>query len=131
MVTPAFLGAKLADIGLVTIYYFVFGLAVSWGLDRFLGTFDPEDYKKTSLAKLAAEILMHLFILGIIGYFLRNLISEIPSPVEGFGGFEHRLLKEIDGGVVLPFVLLFWQRNLNDKIIYFKERIFPTPNAKA
>jgi hypothetical protein len=43
--------------------------------------------------------------------------------LEGLGGFRHAQLKEIDGGVILSFILIFFQSNLNDKITYFNRRV--------
>ena len=118
-----FLTAKIIDIGLVTVYYFVFGFLISWGLDSLLGQFNEDDYENKSIAELAIGILLQLFLLGVVIYALRNIVGAIPYPFEGFGGYEHARLKELDGGVVLAFVVIFFQKNLNDKIIYLKKRI--------
>jgi hypothetical protein len=127
MPSGPFLIAKIADIGMVTIYYFMFGLAGAMLLDHILGRFDPEDYKDKTDMALFLEIVAHVFAMGVLAYIIRNIIHMIPFPFEGFGGFAHKRLKEIDGGVVLPFVLLLFQRNLNEKVVYLKERWVPTP----
>jgi len=122
MPTP-FITAKIIDIGLVTVYYFVFGLLFSWGIDSLLGKFEEENYKKMSTLHIMLEVLLQLFVIGIIIYILRNIVSAIPYPFEGLGGYEHARLKELDGGVVLAFVVIFFQKNLNDKLLYLKDRI--------
>jgi len=118
-----FLTAKIIDIGLVTVYYFVFGFFISWGLDSLLGQFKEDDYKDKSIAELTLGIILQLFVLGVVIYALRNIVGAIPYPFEGLGGYQHARLKELDGGVVLAFVVIFFQKNLNDKIIYLKKRI--------
>lgn len=118
-----FLFAKLLDIGLVTVYYFFIGFVLSALIDDQLGDFSHENYKKTSTLWIILEIVTHLFALGIFSYVIRNLIERIPYPLEGYGGFHHIRLKEIQGGIVLSFVLLFFQKNLNDKIMYLKKRV--------
>ncbi len=120
---PEFLLAKVLDIGLVTVYYFFFGILIALGIDRVLGKFKEENYKDVNTLRLAGEICIHLFALGILAYALRNLIGFIPFPLEGFGGFHHKQLKEIDGGIIISFVLIFFQSNLNDKIAYFNNRM--------
>jgi len=120
---PEFLVAKLLDIGLVTVYYFLIGIALSSLIDNVLGEFNAENYKESSSLWIAVEIIVHLFGLGILSYVMRNLIERIPYPLEGYGGFHHIRLKEIQGGIVLSFVLLFFQKNLNDKIFYLKKRV--------
>lgn len=118
-----FLFAKLVDIGLVTVYYFFIGFVLSAIIDDQLGDFSDENYEKTSTLWIILEIVTHLFTLGIFSYVIRNLIERIPYPLEGYGGFHHIRLKEIQGGIVLSFVLLFFQKNLNDKILYLKKRV--------
>jgi hypothetical protein len=119
----AFLIAKLLDIGLVTVYYFFIGFVLSALIDDALGEFNTDNYKNTSTLWIVLEIIVHLFSLGILSYVMRNLIERIPYPLEGYGGFHHIRLKEIQGGIVLSFVLLFFQKNLNDKILYLKKRV--------
>ena len=118
-----FLFAKLLDIGLVTVYYFFIGFVLSALIDDQLGDFSDENYEKTSTLWIVLEIVTHLFALGIFSYVIRNVIERIPYPLEGYGGFHHIRLKEIQGGIVLSFVLLFFQKNLNDKILYLKKRV--------
>jgi hypothetical protein len=118
-----FLFAKILDIGVVTIYYFILGILISFAIDMYLGDFKEDDYKDTSSAFIFAEICAHLFILGVVSYVLRNIVERIPFPLEGFGGFTHYRLKERHGGIVLTFVLFFFQSNLNAKIMYLKRRL--------
>lgn len=117
-----FLFAKILDIGLVTIYYFIIGIIISFALDKYVGQFDEAKYKDTSSWVIFGEICAHLFILGVISYVLRNIVERIPYSLEGFGGFTHFRLKERHGGIVLAFVLFFFQSNLNAKIMYLKNR---------
>lgn len=125
---PEFLFAKITDIGLVTVYYFLIGVVLSGIIDRTLGKFDPTEYKDVSVIQLTAEICGHLFLLGILAYIMRNIIGMIPFPLEGLGGFRHAQLKEIDGGIILSFILIFFQSNLNDKIMYFNSRVIQGQN---
>jgi hypothetical protein len=91
-----------------------------------LGQFKEDDFKDKGIAELTIGILFQLFALGVVIYALRNIVGAIPYPFEGLGGYEHARLKELDGGVVLAFVVIFFQKNLNDKIIYLKKRITGT-----
>ena len=122
--TPGFLIVKLADIGLITIYYFTIGLAFAKVFDNVYGKFDPEEYEKMSFMKLFGEIVLHIFILGVVAYIIRNLVNFIPFPLDGLAGFQHSRLKELNGGVVLATVLIFFQEHLKDKIVFFAEKYF-------
>ena len=119
-----FLIAKITDIGLITVYYFIVGFIISVLIDKYLGKFNPDEYKNVSTLRIIGEISLHLFILGIIIYILRNVFERVPFPLEGFGGYRHLLLKELQGGIVLSFVLLLFQENLTDKINYLRHRLF-------
>jgi predicted PurR-regulated permease PerM len=121
--TIPFLSAKMADIGIVTVYYVLFGLVIAFLFDIVLGKFDEKKYDKKSIGIIFGELIVHFFIIGIIVYILRNIIERIPSPVEGIGGFQHKLLKEIGGGVIGTTILIGFQSYLQDKINYCKKRL--------
>jgi hypothetical protein len=120
--TPAYLFAKITDIGLVSSYYLVFGLSIAFVIDVIMGPFKKEEYEKKHTGIILGEILLHFFVIGVIVYILRNIIERIPSPVEGVGGFEHRRLKEIGGGVIGTTILIGFQKHLQDKLTYVKDR---------
>jgi hypothetical protein len=122
--TPEFLFAKIMDIGLVSSYYLLFGLTIAFIIDSIMGPFQKETYETKSTGVILGELLLHFFIIGIIVYILRNIIERIPSPVEGVGGFEHRRLKEIGGGVIGITILIGFQKHLQDKLSYCKDRFF-------
>lgn len=121
--TPAFIAVKLLDIGLVTIYFFVLGLAAAKGFDGIMGEFKEERLDKVPLWRLFLEIIAQLFALGIIAYILRNVVKLIPFPLDGVAGFHHNRLKELDGGEVMALVLILFQGNLIDKVLYFVKRV--------
>lgn len=121
--TPAFVAVKLLDIGLVTIYFFVLGLAAAKGFDSVMGEFKEENFDDVPLWMLFLQIVTQLFALGIIAYVLRNVVKMIPFPLDGVAGFHHNRLKELDGGEVMALVLILFQRNLIDKVLYFVKRV--------
>jgi len=125
--TSAFLAVKLIDIGIVTVYYFVFGVIAAKLFDKFYGKFDKEDYEKKSTVLIFLEIILHLFLIGVSAYVLRNIVQLIPYPLEGVAGFQHRRLKELDGGYVLSVILVLFQKNLMSKISFFTKRVIDLP----
>ena len=121
--TPGFLTVKLIDIGLVTVYYFVLGVAIAKVFDVVYGKFNMKEYDEKSDIRIFLEIVGHLFILGIVAYVLRNIVDLIPFPLDGAFGFQHNRLKELGGGIVLPIILIMFQDNLINKISYFVKRV--------
>ena len=125
--TPLFLAVKLTDIGLVTMYYFVAGIVAAKLFDIVYGEFNETDYDKKSNIVIFGEIVLHLFFIGVVAYVLRNIVSEIPFPLEGLGGFKHSRLKEREGGYALSIVLVLFQKNLTAKVSYFGKRVLDLP----
>lgn len=122
--TAGFLAVKLTDIGLTTMYFFIIGIVFAKLFDMLYGHFKVEDYKKISKIRLFFEILLHLFLIGVVAYILRNIVGLIPFPLDGVAGFRHNRLKELSGGTVLAMVLLFFQNNLRDKLTFFADSVF-------
>lgn len=126
--TTAFLTAKMLGISYVTVLYFFLGLGIAKAFDKLYGEFDKSRYEndgaKESLVWLAADILFHIVLLAMVFYLMRNVVERIPFPLEGLGGYQHHRLKELEGGPILEFVGLFFQRNLKKKTTYFMDRVF-------
>jgi hypothetical protein len=122
--TAAFLGVKLLDIGLTTIYFFVVGILAAKGFDTVFGEINHEDYRNKSIGLLFLDIIVHLFILGVVAYALRNIVQMIPYPLNGMAGYDHFRLKELEGGEVMALVLILFQKNLHAKVLYFVNRVF-------
>jgi hypothetical protein len=122
--TAAFLGVKLLDIGLTTIYFFVVGIMAAKGFDNVFGEINHEDYRQKHIGLLFLDIIVHLFVLGVVAYALRNIVQMIPYPLNGVAGYDHFRLKELEGGEVMALVLILFQKNLHAKVLYFVNRVF-------
>jgi hypothetical protein len=66
---------------------------------------------------------VHVLVLALVFYFLRLLIRRIPFPWDGRRGYDHNALYEIDGGIVLVVVILFFQRRLIEKVGIFQNKV--------
>ena len=116
---------ETTDVLLVTFYYLVLGFLASLGLNHVLEVLDEAEdkYEKFSTARLGFEITLHVLVLALVFYFLRVLIRAIPFPWDGRRGYNHATLYEIDGGIVLIVVILFFQRRLIEKVGTFQNRV--------
>jgi len=121
--TGTFLAVKLLDIGLVTVYFFVLGISVAKWFDFMNGELNVKEYQEQNSFIMFLDIIVQLFLLGVIAYVLRNMVALIPYPFEGVAGFQHNRLKELNGGPVLEFVLIFFQQNLHTKISVFAKKV--------
>ncbi len=113
------------DVLLVTVYYLVFGFLASLAINHILEVLDAAEdkYEKRSTALLGLEITVHVLVLALVFYLLRIVIRNIPFPWDGQRGYNHSALYEIDGGIVLVVVILFFQRRLIEKVGVFQNRV--------
>ena len=120
--TAAFLAVKLADIGFVTVLYFVAALLFAWVFQSVYEGKSEKEYQETPLWQLSADVVFHIFLIGVVAYILRNLIALVPFPLEGVAGFQHSRLKELQGGVILAVLIFMFQESLRTKIAVFAKR---------
>ncbi len=123
--TAAFLLTKIGAIGYVTTLYFVFGILLAMAFDYIYGKFDKKEYEdgEKSIFRLGAEIVGHMFVVSVLLYILRNIVTRIPYPLEGVGGYEHLRLKELQGPAILSVITVMFQKNFTDKTKYFVKEI--------
>jgi hypothetical protein len=122
MTTVHFLHA-VTDLTFVTMYYLVIGFVVSLVLNHVIEILDTRNYKDLPTWQLGLEIAAHTLVLSIAFYVIRNVVRRIPYPFDGAGGYQHQMLYELDGGIVFSFLILFFQRNLIEKISIFQNRV--------
>lgn len=114
---------KIIDIGFLTVLYFFLAFFSSVYIDNKLGPFDAKKADKKKIFSLFFEIIIHIWLIGILTYFIRNIIELIPYPLNNINGYNHSMVKELNGGVFFPFLFFLFQRNLQDKLIYIYKRL--------
>lgn len=120
--TLAFLAVKLADIGFITVLYFIAALLFAWVFNSVYPSKSEKEYQETSLWLLTGDVVFHIFLIGVVAYILRNLIALVPFPLEGVAGFQHGRLKELQGGVILAVLIFMFQESLRTKIAVLAKR---------
>jgi hypothetical protein len=112
---------KIIDIGYITVLYFITAYIFSYFLDSFYNyMFDKKNDKKTKL-NLIYKIIMMVSLTGIFSYIGRNLIENIPFPLNGVQGFNHLKVKELTSGSLLTVLIIQLQDNLLNNIQEFKK----------
>ncbi len=114
---------KIIDIAFITVLFFIFCISFSKWLDLKIGVFKEKDNETKSILRLFLEIISHLSLIAIAAYFIRNIVGFIPFPLDGLYGFQHSKVKELGGGVLINFLLYFYQYNLRSKIEYTFKRL--------
>lgn len=120
---------KIIDIGYIAVIYFTLAFFISGSIDKWLGKFDKksEETARKSTLRLAAEVILHIWCIGVIVYIARNVVEHIPFPLDGLRGFEHKRVKELSNAAVFTFIMLFFQKHLRNKLEYLYERVFGSP----
>ena len=116
---------ETVDVLFVTVYYLVFGFLASLAINHVLEKIDAAEdkFEQKSTALLGLEITVHVLVLALVFYGLRILIRAIPFPWDGARGYDHSALYEIDGGIVLVVVILFFQRRLIERVGVFQNKV--------
>ena len=114
--------AKIADIGFITILYFLSGFFMARIFDNYLDKYNKKYDDKKSNVHLILEIAFYLWVNGIAIYIVRNLVELVPSPFQGLYGLKHDLLTELKSAPILEFTLLYYQVHLTDKLKNFYDR---------
>ena len=118
-----FRSIKIFDIGFVTVIYFLVGITLAKLFDSLYGTFDENKESKKSKLIQTIELMLMMWIYGVIIYFVRNIVEIIPSPLNGIGGFKHIKLKELKGAPVFVFIFLYFQSYFLAKLKYYYKNI--------
>ena len=109
---PGFRIVKILDIGYTTLIYFMLAIFIASLMDILYGKYDAKIEKEKSVTRKTVDLVGMIWLNGIIIYFIRNFAALIPSPFDGYYGFHHNRLKELDSAYVFDFVLIYNQPNL-------------------
>jgi len=119
---------KIMDIILTSNYFFLGGILISIFIDYITPSLTKIELKQKSTIMLYVEIFLHIGLLVMFAYVLRNVIEMIPSPFNGIHGLDHSRLKELNGCVVLSFAILLFQTDLKKRLFEFLNRL-PLPRS--
>jgi hypothetical protein len=109
-------GLKILDMGYIACIYFVVGIVLAKVFDKLFGPYDEKEEAKKSFFQKTLELIGMMWAFGIVTYIVRNLIEFIPSPFNGYYGFNHLLVKELKSATVFTFVFLYFQAHFKAKL---------------
>ena len=126
--TRQFLVAKTTDIALTSLYFFLFALGASVGLNFLSEFYEAYTRKDTSaeksLTRLSFEVAANIFFIVFTFWVIRNVVERIPFPLEGYGGYTHARLSLPTILVLTSVTMLFFQTTLMDKVRQLNTRLF-------
>lgn len=116
-------GIKLLDIGYINVLYVFIALMFAKLTDTVMGQFDSAMESKKSKSRLTIELILALWIYGIIIYIARNVVGIMPFPLDGYEGFEHRRVKELGSATAFTFTYVLFSDYIKTKISFYYNTI--------
>lgn len=114
---------RISYIGFASAAYFVAAACAAYILEACIGNFDIEVESKKSTVRLCVELVLHMWIVGIVIYEVRMLVEAIPF-MEGMFGFQRKHIAAVTTGSVFVVMFIGFQRYLGRKLEYvYNERI--------
>ena len=114
---------KILDIGYITIIYVMLGIILAKLCDKKLGDFDEKKADKKSIYQHIFELILLLWLIGVIIYVVRNLVPLIPFPLDGLYGFNHLKMKELTSATFFTISFMYFQVYYQNKIKYVFSKI--------
>ena len=123
---PQFSFIKILAIGFITVLYSFGGIFLTFMSDKYLlNEFNDktdEDSEKKTTSKHLGETTAILAYYGIVAYIGRNLIQQIPFPLDGLFGFKYLNVKEVASGGILLWIIMNYSSILTNKIKIIRKR---------
>jgi hypothetical protein len=107
------------------------GAIVANMITGFQNKFDSKESDKLTLIKNIFNLVILIWINGVLIYIARNVIELIPYPFDNYFGFQHKKVKELGAATAFTFVLLYYQPNLNNMMKYLKNRFDNTFKGRS
>ena len=128
---------KAISVFLISVLYFIFGSFISITIDSLYSHHEhqktPEEklhfIESKSTTTLLYEMSFMFGILGVAYYILRNIVASHfflggKWPLDNVFGYNHALLKERQmGGIIVGYVMIFFQSNLTTRMQVFSSRL--------
>lgn len=118
---------KIIAIAFVTIIYFFGGflfviVSDKYLLNKFYDKTDEDLEKKTTIQHLLETVVI-LAVLGIVAYIARNILQEIPFPLDNLYNFKYLNIKEVSSGGLILWILITFSLVLTNKIKILRKRL--------
>jgi len=114
---------KAFSISYIYVIQFLLSFLFALALNKMFKDFDASEADKKDVIVLVLEVMGQLILVGIIAFVIRNIMSLFPYPLDGVYGVETKRIKEFASAPLIPFILLFFYRNLKDKMSYLFNRL--------
>lgn len=114
------------DCLMITLYYFLGGLGMSYFMEKFFVDVDyhKHDTEIKSTTLLLLDILLSVFVINMFALVLRLCVNYVPFPFSR--NIKKRTTFLIDGGIVLSLSILLFQDKFDKKCKLLSKRFHIT-----
>lgn len=116
----AFRGIKILDISYTVSIYIIFASVCAHFTEKYFAI-EQDNLKKISSEKLYLYTIFQMSLMAIVMYIVRNIVEQIPYPLNGAYGYDHYKLTELKSGSLFAAVYIFSVPSLKNK---FNEILF-------
>jgi len=114
---------KILDIGYISLIFTILAIILAKITNYIVGKFDKKDAQDTPTYMLIFKSVMHIWIIGITCYIIRNIMEYIPSPFHGIAGFDHGMVKELNDMYLFAYIYLAFQSSFEERLQYIYNRL--------
>ena len=111
---------KITDISLTGIYFFIGGVIISYFISEITPTYgekSDKELKEIPSYLVFIHICYNISLITIFAFLLRAIIKKIPFFFNGYMGYKHSNLSELNGTILLAFSLITYvSQDLDDKV---------------
>jgi hypothetical protein len=113
---------KLLDIGYAASVYILTAILLITIINKIAGEPNEMEEEKKTTGKLILDVILRIWVIGILAYIVRNLFHLIPFPLEGVYGYEHMKVGEVTSSTVFVAFMVTFDNQLHTKIEILKKR---------
>lgn len=111
----------------VSILYIVFGLIITYNLDKYIFRTSNKEFSidyvnSTPLYILMLNIILTFCTISIIAYVARNIVQIIPFPFN-FANIDYKSVREVYTGAILAIILISFSQTLNTQYKEIKYKL--------
>jgi hypothetical protein len=115
---------KLLDIGYAGAVYILTAILLVSIINKIEGEYNEIEEQKQSTGKIIFEIVLRMWLIGVLAYIVRNVFQMIPFPFEGIYGYKHMKVGEVRSSEIFVAFMVVFDRQLHSRIEIVKNRFW-------
>lgn len=106
--------AASINLFILGIYYTFFTAFASFFLNWMASMIFPENTNSNLI--IIIELAIIAGFMSMFAFIVRETVSNLPMPLQGYGGFEKDDLRELHGSIMVAFIFLTFQKRFRKEL---------------